>query len=226
MKLGAQLFHQQMEPSYLPQTGPVSLWESELSGINFPDFLFLGHTHIPGKTQFRRTLIVNPGSVGQPKDDDPRAAYAVWDDGDVSLRRVEYDVEQTTRAYTGLRLGFHTVNILAEVLRTGGHLPLDQNPYEQFNAYFQKHPDKLSGIFFLQKLLNKRIGVDTDQMDEKQRQQWLLNYCLTAGRWIRNSPNWWIACRGNGGQATRNSTSRTRASKSWTWCISSCSSRR
>ena len=60
---------------------------------------------------------------------------------------------------------------------TGGHISLDQTPYEQFNAYFQKHPDKLAGVFFLQKLLNQRIGVDTDHMNETERQQWILNYC-------------------------------------------------
>lgn len=161
---------------YFPHDSPATLWESELNGINYPDFLFVGHTHMPGKTQFRRTLIVNPGSVGQPKDGDRRAAYAVWEDGKVTLRRAEYDVEQTVRAYAGTGLDPHTVNVLAEVLRTGGHLPLDQNPYEQFNAWFQKHPDKLAAIFYLQRLLNKRIGVDTDHMDEAQRQQWLLNY--------------------------------------------------
>jgi putative phosphoesterase len=183
---------------YFPHNSPATLWESELNGINYPNFLFVGHTHIPGKTQFRRTLIVNPGSVGQPKDDDPRAAYAIWNDGEVSLRRAEYDVEQTIRAYAGLRLDSHTVNMLAEVLRTGGHLPLDQNPYEQFNAYFQKHPDKLGGIFFLQKLLNKRIGVDTDHMDEKQRQQWLLNYCRAMSQEVAELTDcvpwkWWAS---------------------------------
>lgn len=162
---------------YLPEKSPVTLWESELNGINYPDFLFLGHTHIPTRTQFRRTLIVNPGSVGQPKDDDPRAAYAIWKDGHVTLKRAAYDVEQTIRAYRGTGLDPHTVDALAEVLRTGGHLPLGQNPYEQFHTYFQNNPDKLEGIFYLQKLLNKRIGVDTDHMDEKQRQEWLLNYC-------------------------------------------------
>jgi putative phosphoesterase len=161
---------------YFPQNSPVTLWESELNGVNYPDFLFVGHTHLPTKTQFHRTLIVNPGSVGQPKDGDPRAAYAIWKDGEVSLRRAEYDVEQTIQAYRGTQLEPHIVEVLAEVLRTGGHLPFDQNPYEQFNAYFQKHPDKLAAIFFLQKLLNNRIGVDTDRMTDAERQQWILNY--------------------------------------------------
>jgi dimeric dUTPase (all-alpha-NTP-PPase superfamily) len=38
-------------------------------------------------------------------------------------------------------------------------------------------PDKLEEIFRLQEQLNKRIGVDTANMTDEQRQQWVLNYC-------------------------------------------------
>ncbi|MGA2656231.1 MAG: dUTP diphosphatase [Verrucomicrobiota bacterium] len=162
---------------YLPENGPVTVWESELNSVKYPDFLFVGHTHLPMKTRFRRTLVVNPGSVGQPKDGDPRAAYAIWDDGEVTLRRAAYDVQKTVAAYHGLALEPPIVVTLAEVLRTGGHLPLDQTAEELFGAYYQQHPDKLAAMFYLQKLLNRRIGVDTDNMDDAQRQQWMLNYC-------------------------------------------------
>ena len=42
-----------------------------------------------------RRYIVNVGSVGQPRDRDPRAAYGIWDmdAGQVELRRVTYDVQ-------------------------------------------------------------------------------------------------------------------------------------
>ena len=45
-------------------------------------------------------LVVNPGSVGQPRDRDPRAAYAIFDDEArlLSLRRAWYDVSATQRA--------------------------------------------------------------------------------------------------------------------------------
>jgi len=97
-----------------------------LSGVNYPDFLFVGHTHLPGKRRIRQTLVVNPGSVGQPKDGDARAAYTIWQDREVSLRRAEYDVEHTIRAYGGTGLEPHAVEVLAEVLRSGGHLPFSQ----------------------------------------------------------------------------------------------------
>ncbi|HZT23873.1 MAG TPA: metallophosphoesterase family protein [Verrucomicrobiae bacterium] len=166
--------------AYLPETASVPLWESELNGIGWPDFLFLGHTHQPTKARFRRTLVVNPGSVGQPKDGNPRAAYAIWEDGEVTLRRAAYDVEETIRAYRRTGLNPQTIDTLAEVLRTGGHLPTSLNPYEQFQACFQKHPDKLAGLFYLQKLLDKRHGQEADRLNEVQRQQWLLNLCRAA----------------------------------------------
>jgi dimeric dUTPase (all-alpha-NTP-PPase superfamily) len=37
--------------------------------------------------------------------------------------------------------------------------------------------DKLEEIFSLQEALNRRIGVDTQNMTDEQRQQWVLNYC-------------------------------------------------
>ena len=92
------LFH------YMTEVELTTQWESELNLAGFPDFLFVGHTHLPIKMHFRETLVVNPGSVGQPKDHDPRAAYAVWIDGDIYLKRAPYDVEQTIRAYTSMRL--------------------------------------------------------------------------------------------------------------------------
>jgi len=163
---------------YLPESSPVTLWESELNVAGYPDFLLLGHTHEPMKSRFRKTLIVNPRSVGQPKHGDAQAAYAVWEDGKVTLRRAAYDVEQTVRAYDGLGLDRHMVEVLAEILHTGGHLPLlDQTARELWIAFYQKHPDKLEAMFYLQKLLNRRIGVHTDRLTDAQRQQWVLNYC-------------------------------------------------
>ena len=37
--------------------------------------------------------------------------------------------------------------------------------------------DQLSELFRMQKLLNQRIGVNTDEMDDRQKAEWILNYC-------------------------------------------------
>ena len=57
---------------------------------------FSGHTHIQGiqKDDKSDKLYCNPGSVGQPRDDDPRAAYAIVDsDNRIELRRVKYNID-------------------------------------------------------------------------------------------------------------------------------------
>lgn len=87
--------------------------------IGHPDFLFRAHTHVPMKTRWGRTLAVNPGSVGRPTNGDPRAAYAVWHDGEVTLQRVGYDVEETVRAFQPLDLDEDIKQQLIAGLRTG-----------------------------------------------------------------------------------------------------------
>ena len=72
---------------------------------------FVGHTHVPGifysyddrmgfapgpkvKIDWNKKYMINVGSVGQPRDSDPRACYAVYDDGEetVEIRRSSYDI--------------------------------------------------------------------------------------------------------------------------------------
>jgi diadenosine tetraphosphatase ApaH/serine/threonine PP2A family protein phosphatase len=45
----------------------------------------------------RDQVMINVGSVGQPRDSDPRACYVVLEDDVVTFRRVEYDVERTAK---------------------------------------------------------------------------------------------------------------------------------
>lgn len=77
-----------------------------------PRYCFQGHTHVPGvfteqprfyspeeiNQEFALTdkkVMVNVGSVGQPRDCDPRACYVVLEDNTLRYRRVGYDVETT-----------------------------------------------------------------------------------------------------------------------------------
>ena len=64
------------------------------------DVLVLGHTHVQHHAVFDEGVVVNPGSVGQPRDSDPRAAYAVLDTEELSVEehRVEYDVDRVVSA--------------------------------------------------------------------------------------------------------------------------------
>jgi dimeric dUTPase (all-alpha-NTP-PPase superfamily) len=43
-------------------------------------------------------------------------------------------------------------------------------------------PDQLRELFRMQCALNRRIGVDTSQMDEAEKTKWILNYCRAMGQ--------------------------------------------
>ncbi len=61
--------------------------------------LFLGgHTHIPSFQCSPGARYCNPGSVGQPRDHDPRAAYLMISEDTVDFRRTEYPIEKTIKA--------------------------------------------------------------------------------------------------------------------------------
>lgn len=64
-----------------------------------PDVIILGHTHRQFMKYVGETLILNPGSVGQPRDGDSRAAYAILNTAtnSVELCRAEYDIDKTAK---------------------------------------------------------------------------------------------------------------------------------
>jgi len=64
------------------------------------DVLVMGHTHVQWEGIFGDLLVVNPGSVGQPRDSDPRAAFATLDTRGLGIRlhRVDYDRAKTASA--------------------------------------------------------------------------------------------------------------------------------
>jgi putative phosphoesterase len=64
------------------------------------DVLVMGHTHVQGHEVYDEGIVLNPGSVGQPRDGDPKAAYALVDLDEmvVDERRVAYDIEAVVEA--------------------------------------------------------------------------------------------------------------------------------
>lgn len=56
----------------------------------------VGHTHLQFLRTVGGTLVANPGSIGEPRDGDPRAAYSIFDleSGAISFGRVRYDVDK------------------------------------------------------------------------------------------------------------------------------------
>jgi putative phosphoesterase len=79
---------------YLFEDKPASLYE-RLAAAENDDVLVFGHTHKPWVHDFGGVRFVNCGSVGKPKDGDPRAAFAVLEatpsEVRATIERVEYD---------------------------------------------------------------------------------------------------------------------------------------
>ncbi|WP_297498258.1 metallophosphoesterase family protein [Thermococcus sp.] len=79
---------------------PESEFKNVLSYVRQDDLL-VGHTHMPMLKVIGKRRIINPGSVGQPRDGDWRASYALIDTEEPSenvyFYRVEYEVEETAR---------------------------------------------------------------------------------------------------------------------------------
>ncbi|MDP2943398.1 MAG: metallophosphoesterase family protein [Candidatus Omnitrophota bacterium] len=67
---------------------------------------FVGHTHSPAKFTEGSKRLVNVGSVGQPRDNDPRAAYCIYDTdtGTVEIKRVKYDIRKAMNKILGAGL--------------------------------------------------------------------------------------------------------------------------
>jgi predicted phosphodiesterase len=92
-------------------------------GSRAGDVVCFGHTH----KAFHRVVdgihFVNTGSVGRPKDGDPRAGYVLLDveEGEVNVEfvRIAYDIDEAARAIIESTLPGE----FAEYLRTGGTIP-------------------------------------------------------------------------------------------------------
>ncbi|MCU0704980.1 MAG: metallophosphoesterase [Fimbriiglobus sp.] len=96
-------------------------------------YCFQGHTHVPGiftesyqffspedvsgeyKLDGHKTLC-NVGSVGQPRDGNPKSCYVVLDGESIKFRRVEYDVEKTIKKIYDIP---ELENFLGDRLREG-----------------------------------------------------------------------------------------------------------
>ncbi|MDX2219908.1 MAG: metallophosphoesterase family protein [Burkholderiales bacterium] len=83
-----------------------------------------GHTHVQTVRKFGRKQYCNPGSVGQPRDGDPRAAFAIYDGQNFELHRVPYDMQKVFDLmeiagfndyyYGGLKTGSRHLRTLAD----------------------------------------------------------------------------------------------------------------
>ena len=81
-------------------------------------------------------LVINAGSVGQPRDGDPRASYAVIEDHRVELKRAEYDVYVDRKA-KGLPTDVGAILRAEEVFQRGEKL-FKSGKWEEAEAAFRE----------------------------------------------------------------------------------------
>jgi putative phosphoesterase len=93
--------------------------EREFGEIN-TDFILLGHSHKPYIRHLGKVIVLNPGSVGQPRDFNPRASYAVIEDGKATIKRVRYDIEKTVKDLERSSLPKDVIRELVSILVVGG----------------------------------------------------------------------------------------------------------
>lgn len=106
------------------------------------DVVCVGHSHMQFNLVIDGVAIINPGSVGQPRDGDPRAAYAIIENNKIELKRVEYPVEETVARIEKLDLPSRAKQLLVHSLRTGR---LAEPAPGRDSAEPEPHPELVSG---------------------------------------------------------------------------------
>lgn len=105
---------------YLPEDAHA--WQQRLSFIE-ADFVCVGHTHKPMQLHLGQTQVINPGSVGQPRNGVPEAHYAIIEQGKVAFRTVPYDISRAVAQMREAGLEDSLVELAEHLLKTGGSLP-------------------------------------------------------------------------------------------------------
>lgn len=100
----------------------AAFWAPRLAKIHV-DYVLAGHTHQPYRLQVNGTTVVNPGSVGLSRDGNPRLAYAIIEDDQVQLKRMEYPLEETVAATEELIPDPIARQTLVDIYRYGAYTP-------------------------------------------------------------------------------------------------------
>jgi len=103
--------------SYLPPNKEV--WARQIADVD-ADYVCVGHTHVPFTLEIGHKTVINPGSVGQPRDGNWQAAYAVMEDGRIELKRVDYPLQETIDRVQGMGIPERARQLATDIFRTGG----------------------------------------------------------------------------------------------------------
>jgi putative phosphoesterase len=93
-------------------------WAKEVEAAA-TNVLLVGHSHVPFMRAIGDAIVLNPGSIGQPRNGDIRASYATWQDGQFELKTYTYPVEETVRKIRALSFPTQVEEDLISILETG-----------------------------------------------------------------------------------------------------------
>jgi putative phosphoesterase len=93
-------------------------WARRLQNVD-ADIVCVGHSHMQFNILVDGVVVLNPGSVGLPRDGDPRAAYAIIEDNRIELKRVAYPVEDTIDRIESMPWPRRAKDLLSHVIRAG-----------------------------------------------------------------------------------------------------------
>jgi putative phosphoesterase len=93
-------------------------WAKRLQSAE-ADIVCVGHSHMQFNLKVGEAIVLNPGSVGQPRDGDPRAAYAVIENGRIELRRAEYSIDDAIARVEAAPFPDRAKEMMVHCLREG-----------------------------------------------------------------------------------------------------------
>jgi putative phosphoesterase len=93
-------------------------WAKRLQNVE-ADVVCVGHTHVQFNIEVNGVVVLNPGSVGLPRDGDPRAGYAIIEENRIELKRIVYPIEETIARIEAMPWPRRGKDIMGYVLRSG-----------------------------------------------------------------------------------------------------------
>jgi putative phosphoesterase len=112
--------------------GPDDVWRSPTADASDEELVntygplgsrrvVYGHIHRAYVRRLPSFTLANSGSVSLSYDGDPRSAYALVDDDQIAIRRVEYDIEREVTALVEMQYPYAAW--IADMLRKGAYVP-------------------------------------------------------------------------------------------------------
>jgi putative phosphoesterase len=124
--LGGTTFHLVHGTPVEPMYGALNLLftpqkqlRQMIDGAAGAEVILMGNTHVPALREVDGTLLVNPGSLGQPRYGVPDPTYAVWEDGDIRIRHLHVSHARTIEKLQVLPLEPDIIQRLQQILMTG-----------------------------------------------------------------------------------------------------------